>query len=737
MGGWFFKMIDYKVNNNIATITWSMEGYSMNVLNKKSIELFSEITDKAIADDNVKGVIITSAKKDFMAGADLNMLMEILESDADTQTMFEWAKALNDLYRKYEVSGKPFVAALNGTTLGGGFEMALACHYRIVLNNPKAKVGLPEAKLGLLPGAGGTQRMPRMIGIEAAAPLLMEGRTLSPDKALKLGLINEIADSPEAMMESAIKFIEANPLAIQPWDEKNKKGQIVGAKRYKVPKGNVQSPKGAQLLMPGTALMMGKTWGNYPAQLAIMNCVYEGLQVPMEEALTIESRYFTSLLLNPVTKNMIRTLFFGINDAKKGEARPEGVGETNIKKVGILGAGLMGAGVAYVTAKAGLEVVLKDISVENAEKGKDYSRELTKKGISKKRETPEGAEALLSRIHPTDKVEDLKDCDLIIEAVFENRELKAKVTQETEAVLADHAVFGSNTSTLPITGLAEASKKPENFIGIHFFSPVDKMQLVEVIMGKETSDYALAMTIDYIRKIKKVPVVVQDSRGFYTSRCFSTYPAEGGEMVREGVNPILIENAGKAAGMPVGPLDVSDAVALDLAYKIMKQTEADTGQKIADMASGEVIEWLVKDLERFGKKNSKGFYEYPEKGKKYLWEGLNEKYPLAENQPTLEELKKRFLHRQALEAVRCLEEGVLRNPTDGDVGSILAWGFAPYSGGCFSYVDMVGVDTFVKECDELADKFGERFRPSERLREMAQNGETFFGKKKEEAEAVA
>ncbi|HAI75301.1 MAG TPA: 3-hydroxyacyl-CoA dehydrogenase, partial [Microscillaceae bacterium] len=486
------------------------------------------------------------------------------------------------------------------------------------------------------------------------------------------------------------------------------------------------------------AILMSKTYGNYPAQLAIMNCIYEGMQVPLDLGLKIEGRQFATLMMNPVAKNMIRTLFFALNDANKGIARPKNVPPTEIKKVGILGAGMMGSGVAYVTALAGMEVVLKDVNLEYAEKGgglygKFYSEKLLKDRVSKGKMTQADAEAVLARIKPTDKAEDLKGCDLIIEAVFENRELKATVTKEAEAQLDPKAVFGSNTSTLPISGLAQASVRPDNFIGIHFFSPVDKMPLVEIIMGEKTSDYALAMTIDYVMKIRKTPIVVNDSRGFYTSRCFGTYTSEGIQMMSEGISPSLVESAGKMAGMPVGPLDVADAVAIDLAYKVMKQTEADTGVKIEDMPSGKVVKKFVEELKRMGKKDKKGYYEYPENGKKFIWPGLSELYPLAKEQPTLEQAKMRLMHRQAIEAVRCLEEGVVKNPTDADVGSILAWGFPPYTGGVLSYIDMIGVARFVKELDELAAKYGDRFAPTDKLREMAKNGETFHGAKKLEA----
>lgn len=718
-------MIKYSVENGIATVSFDMQGYPMNVMNDDSMKAFHENMTKAIEDTNVKGIIIASEKEDsFFAGADLKWLQGLLKN-FDAKKQFESQKNLELMFRSFETCGKPLVAAINGHALGGGYEITLLCHYRIAINNPKTKIGLPEAKIGLFPGAGGTQRLPRMIGIEAAAPILLEGKEMSPQDALKAGLINELAANREEMMAAARKWIEANPKAMQPWDEE-KKGKIIYKDSFKIPNGAIQSPKGAMLMLPGTALMMDKTKGNYPAQLYIMKCVYEGLQVPIDKGLIIEARYFVELMGRPEPRGMIRTLFVAMGEANKGIARPKNIPVATIKKVGVLGAGLMGAGVAYVTAMAGMQVVLKDVTLAAAEKGKDYSRDLCKKGISKGKTTQEKADALLNLIHTTENVKDLEGCDLIIEAVFENRELKYKVTQETEAVIPTTAVFGSNTSTLPITGLAEASVRPDNFIGIHFFSPVDKMPLVEIIKGKKTSEQAIALTVDYVTKIRKTPIVVEDSRGFYTSRCFGTYTSEGIEMVAEGIHPQLVETAGVMAGMPVGPLDVADAVAIDLAYKVMKQQEQDTGEKIETIPSGKVVKKFVEELERFGKKNGKGFYAYPENGKKYIWEGLAELYPVKAEQPDMEYLKKRILHRQAIEAVKCLEEGVLHSATDGDIGSILAWGFAPYSGGIFSYVDAVGIQKFVKELDELADVSGERFRPTAKLREMAAKNESFF-----------
>jgi 3-hydroxyacyl-CoA dehydrogenase/enoyl-CoA hydratase/3-hydroxybutyryl-CoA epimerase len=507
----------------------------------------------------------------------------------------------------------------------------------------------------------------------------------------------------------------------------NKKtGKIQAKDNFKVPGGGIATPKGIQLMMGGAAMLVDKTKGNYPAPFEIMMCVYEGLQVNIDRALVIESRRFVKVARSSVAKNLIRSMFFGMNEANKGASRPKDVPPTDVKKVGILGAGMMGAGIAYVSAMAGLQVVLKDVSVEAAEKGKSYAKGLLDKAIQRGKMDRLKADGILSLIKTTDSAADLQGSDLIIEAVFENRELKAKVTQEAEPMLRDGGVFSSNTSTLPITGLAEASANPENFIGLHFFSPVDKMMLVEIIMGKQTSDYALAMAIDYVRKIRKTPIVVNDSRGFYTSRCFGTYTHEGMELLKDGVNPVLIENAGKNAGMPVGPLAVTDEVALDLAYKVSGEAVKDG--VLSDQDTGYQISKQFVEMGRLGKKSKAGFYEYPEGGKKYLWDGLAQLFPVAESQPDIEEVKKRLLYRQVLETVKCWEEGVIRTKLDADLGSILAWGFPPYMGGTLSFVDTVGVEAFVAECDRLADAYGNRFRPTKKLREMALNGEGFYEK---------
>ena len=708
-------MINYtKDTDGIAVISFDHKNSSVNVIDSDLLTDFELRINDAISDTSVKGIIITSSKKDFMLGADLKMVMGIKEP---IQVM-AIANRLHVVFRKMETGGKPVVAAINGTSLGGGYEVCLACHYRIAVNDPKIQIGLPEVLLGLLPGGGGTQKLPRMIGIQEALPLLLEGKKLRPEQALKSGLVNQLVDSQEELIPAAKQWIVNVGKSVQPWDEEG----------FKIPGGGIQSPKILMVLPAAAGLILKKTYGNYPAPIAIMNCIYEGLQLPIDKALTVEVRYFTQCVLSPESKNMIRTLFINMNEANKGEARPEGIPPTNLKKIGILGAGMMGAGIAYVAALNGLNVVLKDVTKEAAEKGKDYSVKLLSEKLSKKQLSQEKYDELLSRIQTSDNPADIADCNLVIEAVFENRDLKATVTKESEAVLAADAVFASNTSTLPITGLAKASARPKNFIGLHFFSPVDKMQLVEIILGEKTSDYAIAMAIDFVKKIKKTPIVVNDGRGFFTSRVFSTYLFEGMECLANGVSPALIENAGKMAGMPVGPLALADEVSIELCYKINKQTELDTGKKRDDAAVG-VINKFIDQLNRPGKKANKGFYEYPEGGKKVLWPELTKLYPLATQQPDVEEIKKRLLYIQALEAVKCMEEKIVTKPADADIGSILGWGFAPFTGGVISYIDFIGLKKFVEECNALAKKYGKRFKPTRKLKEMAAEGKSFYQEK--------
>ncbi|MES2141139.1 MAG: 3-hydroxyacyl-CoA dehydrogenase NAD-binding domain-containing protein [Bacteroidota bacterium] len=708
-------MINYtKDSDGIAIISFDNKNSSVNVIDGDLLTDFELHISNAISDASVKGIIITSSKKDFMLGADLKMIIGINEP----KKIMAITNRLHAVLRKTETGGKPVVAAINGTALGGGYEVCLACHYRIAVNDSKIQIGLPEVLLGLLPGGGGTQKLPRMIGIQEALPFLLEGKKIRPEQALKSGLVNQLVNTQEELIPAAKQWILTVGKSVQPWDEEG----------FKIPGGGIQSPKILMVLPAAAGLILKKTYGNYPAPIAIMNCIYEGMQLPFDRALAVECRYFTQCVLSPESKNMICTLFINMNEANKGEARPAGVAPTNLKKVGILGAGMMGAGIAYVAALNGLNVVLKDVTKEAAEKGKEYSVKLLSEKLSKNQISKEKYDEFLDRIITTDNPADIADCNLVIEAVFENRDLKATVTRESEAVLSSDAVFASNTSTLPITGLAKASARPKNFIGLHFFSPVDKMQLVEIILGEKTSDYAIAMAIDFVKKIKKTPIVVNDGRGFFTSRVFSTYLFEGMECLANGVSPALIENAGKMAGMPVGPLALADEVSIELCYKINKQTEADTGKKREDAAVG-VINKFIDELNRPGKKANKGFYEYPEGGKKVLWSELSKLYPLASQQPDVEEIKKRLLYIQALEAVKCMEENIVTKPADADIGSILGWGFAPYTGGVISFIDTIGLKKFVEECNSLAKKYGKRFKPTRKLKEMAAEGKTFYQEK--------
>ncbi len=741
-------MINYNVDSDgIATITWDMPNRSMNVLNEASLTAYEGALDQALKDDKVKGIIITSGKDSFIAGADLEMLLSADTSDAVKLT--EQFSRLQKMFRRQETGGKPVVAAINGTALGGGFEICLACHHRIAAANPKAKVGQPEVKIGLLPGGGGTQRIPRLIGVMNAAPILLEGKDLTVDAAKGLGLIHEVVP-PGELLAKAKAWLTAAPTeqvvpeyagkgakpidgrAVQPWDRK-------GFKTPGFPGGQVWSPPGVQTFIGGNAMIAGKTNGVYPAPKAIMSCVYEGLQLPFDSGLKVETRYFVSLLRNPVAKSMIRTLFFGLQEANKLARRPKGVPKQEYKRIGILGAGLMGSGIATVSVQAGLDIVLIDRDQAAADKGKAHIAGELDKLMKRGRLDQAKRDALLAKVTATPDFGALKDVDLVVEAVFENREVKAEATKKAEATLPKGAVFASNTSTLPITGLAEASSRPDHFIGLHFFSPVEKMPLVEIIVGKKTSPETLARSMDFVQKIRKTPIVVNDSRGFFTSRVCGAFISEGHRLLKEGVPAAMIENCAKFAGMPVGPLSLNDEVAIDLSWKIMDQTRRDAeahGQKFEASGTEDVLELMVKKLERFGRKNGKGFYDYPADGKKRLWPDLQKHFPAdpkllygegEEKRAKEGEIKKRLLYVQAVDTARCLEANVLTAPQDGDVGSIMGLGFAPQTGGAVSLIDQVGIKQFVAECDDLAKKYGPQFEVPKLLRDMAAKGQSFYG----------
>jgi 3-hydroxyacyl-CoA dehydrogenase/enoyl-CoA hydratase/3-hydroxybutyryl-CoA epimerase len=711
------KTIDFKIDNDgIALLTVDVKDKPMNVITPEFIDDIAEAAEKISADDEIRGAVVTSGKDSYMAGADLKGLVATFDQRTDAAEVYGWCRQLQQAYRKLETCGKPVAAAINGTALGGGLELALACHYRVVGDHPKTRLGQPEVQIGLMPGAGGTQRLLRLMGIEAALRMNTEGKHIAPQKALEMGFVDEVVE-PGKEVAAAREWVKTTDTTDAPWDRKG----------FKVPGGaGLMHPAAIQTQVVGAALMQKMTNHNYPAPLAIMSATYEGSVLPMDKALDVESKYFTQLLMDPTSRNMTRTLFLNKGAADKLVRRPKGPDKRPVTKLGILGAGMMGAGVAYVSAYAGMQVVLLDTAKEKAEKGKDYSRELLQKRIDRGRMEADKAADILERIHTTTEYADLEGCELVIEAVFEDVDIKADVTAKTEAVIAEDAIFASNTSTLPITGLARASKRPEQFIGIHFFSPVDKMPLVEVIVGEKTGDVAIAQALDYIQQIRKTPIVVNDSRGFYTSRVFGTYSKEGITMLAEGINPALIENVARHAGMPVGPLAVTDEVTLELSHHVMTQTRKALGDAYVAAPADDVISKFVEELDRKGKRFGEGFYDYPEGEKKRLWPGLAEHYPQASEQPDPEEVRKRILYVQAIETVRCLDEGVLTHPADADIGSIFGWGFPPYTGGTISFIETEGLSRFVEEADRLAESYGERFAVPQSLRSMAEKGETFY-----------
>ncbi|WP_299958120.1 3-hydroxyacyl-CoA dehydrogenase NAD-binding domain-containing protein [uncultured Roseobacter sp.] len=715
--------------DGIATITWDVPGKSMNVMSYEGLTQVDKLMDEALADEAVKGIILTSGKEgSFAGGMDLNLIAK-MKADAGenpAKGLFDGVMDMHRLLRKIELAGmdpktqkggKPVACVLPGTALGIGLELPLSCHRIFAANNSKAKIGLPEIMVGIFPGAGGTTRLVRKMGAMAASPFLLEGKLVDPVKAKAAGLIDEVSDDPMAAARDWVLNAKDADL-LKPWD----------AKGYKMPGGAPYHPAGFMTFVGASAMVNGKTQGVYPAAKALLSAVYEGALVPFDTALKIEARWFTSVLMNPSSEAMIRSLFINKEALEKGAVRPQDVADQRVKKLGVLGAGMMGAGISLVSAQAGIEVVLIDQTQEAADKGKAYTANFADKGIQRKKTTPEKKEQLLSLITATTDLDALKGCDLIIEAVFEDPKVKAEMTQKVEAVIPEDCIFASNTSTLPITELAKASSRPEQFIGIHFFSPVEKMLLVEIIKGKGTGDRAVAKALDYVRQIRKTPIVVNDARFFYANRCIIPYINEGIRMVAEGVEPALIENAARLVGMPLGPLQLVDETSIDLGAKIARATKSAMGDAYPDGAVDEVIFWMESEG-RLGRKSAAGFYAYDEKGKRQgLWEGLAAKYPAAEDQPELTDVQHRLLFAQSLEAVRALEEGVLMDIREGDVGAILGWGFAPWSGGPLSWLDMIGAPYAAERCDALTEAFGDRFACPDLLREMAAKNQTFYGR---------
>ncbi|MBL4797431.1 MAG: enoyl-CoA hydratase/isomerase family protein [Oleispira sp.] len=719
------SVIYEKDQHNIVHLILDKPNAGANLMDNEFTDSLSNAVEK-LSQDDYAGVIFRSAKSTFFAGGNLDDLYSTQKENADV--LYDMVNRLKLAMRAIETQGKPVVACINGAALGGGWELALSAHYRVALNKgPLGKdiqLGLPEVTLGLLPGGGGVIRMTRLLGMQAAMPYLLEGKQFKPEKGLELGLINEVVDSPAAMLESAVNWIKANSgtdCNVQ---------QSYDMKGYKVPGGLPSQPALAKMLPIAPTMIRAKTKGTLPAPESILAVMVEGLQVDIDTAMRIESRYFVELVCSQVAKNMIGTFWYQMNEIKAGAARPDNIPRKKVTKLGILGAGMMGAGIAYSSALKGIEVVLKDVSLEGAEKGKAYSENIVNKKVKQGRLSQDKADKLLNSILPTDNAQQLAGCDLVIEAVFENRELKAKVTQEAEAQLSTQAVFASNTSTLPITGLAEASKRAENFIGLHFFSPVDKMPLVEIICGEKTSDETLALAYDYVQQIGKTPIVVNDSRGFYTSRVFGTFANEGIAMLGEGIPAAAIENAAFLSGFPVGPLAVTDEVSLTLVEKIRKQTMLDMeaeGKNFIHHPAEKTVDKMLA-MERAGKLAGAGFYDYPQDAKKHLWPGLKDTFEQADKAIDLQEIKDRLLYIQAIETVRCFEENVLTSVRDANIGSIMGIGFPVWTGGILQFINQTGLDAFIERAETLFETCGERFRVPNLLKDMAKDNLVFEDK---------
>jgi 3-hydroxyacyl-CoA dehydrogenase/enoyl-CoA hydratase/3-hydroxybutyryl-CoA epimerase len=670
----------------------------------------ADTVTRLATDATIRGAVIASEKADeFIGSGDLPELLR-RGGQETAQQMYASCTALSAILRRLETCGKPVACAINGIAMGPGLELALACHCRVIANRPCVGLGFPDVQFGVMPGAGGTQRLSRLIGIAAALPFLLDGLVMGAERALELG-IADLMVPPNELISRAHDWVLAHPGAVARWDVKG----------FKVPGGTgCLAPHAVESFQVGTAVRSRATNRNYPAPLAILSAVFEGTQVPIDTGLRIESKYHAKVLADPVASNLIRTMLVNKRAADRLSRRPFGFEAITIKRIGVLGAGMMGAGIAYVSAVQGVDVVLLDTTLEAAQKGKAHSVTLLRRELEKGRTTEAKSAELLARITPTTQFDALSNCDLVIEAVFESREVKRAVTEEAGRMLPERAIFASNTSTLPITGLAQAFPRQERFIGLHFFSPVERMPLVEVIRGKQTSDSTLAHALDFVQRLRKTPIVVHDSPGFFTSRVFGTFVDEGMAMLAGGVEPALIENVARLIGMPLGPLAVCDEVTLDLQLKVHEQAvAAGLPAHFQRLTAIDVIRTMVRELKRVGRRVGGGFYEYPAGSKKHLWPGLRAVFPPAPRQPDVEELKRRFLYIQALESAHCFEEGVITHPADADIGSILGIGFPSWTGGTLSFIDTVGIAGFASECKRLAEQYGARFAPSDIFLERA------------------
>ena len=722
-------MADFTIKidpDQIATIIWDCPQKPFNILNFEAIKLLDTLIDKILIDENIIGAIITSAKPDFAAGMDLKVLADLkkLNGDNPAEGLFTGFMQMHSIMRKIERAGmdpktnrggKPIVTVLPGTALGIGLEIPLCTHRIFAANNDKAKIGLPEIKVGIFPGAGGTTRLVRKLGIFGASEFLLEGKTVDPMRAKSAGLIDEVSATPMADAKAWIIAASDSDI-VKPWDQKG----------YKLPGGAPYTPSGFMTFVGASAMVNGKTMGAYPATKALMSAVYEGSLVPFDTALRIEARWFTNIVMNPSSSAMIRSLFISKGALEKGAVRPKNVPDQSVRIIGILGAGMMGAGIALVAAQAGIEVVLVDQDQNAANKGKEYSEKYLTDGIKRGKISEKIKEETLNRILATDDYTKLADADLVIEAVFEDTKVKSDVTKAAVEVIHKDCIFASNTSTLPISELAKASKHPENYIGIHFFSPVEKMLLVEIIKGEKTESRAVAKALDFVRQIKKTPIVVNDARFFYANRCIIPYLNEGLRMITEGIPPSIIESAAKQLGFPLGPIQLVDETSIELGAKIARATKAAMGALYPNEQIDEILFWMEQEG-RLGRKARAGFFNYSEKGKREgFWKGLEEKYPLSTTIPAFEDVQHRLMFIQALEAVRALEEGVLMDIREGDVGAILGWGFAPWSGGPLSWLDILGTPYAAERCQALCETYGQRFECPPLLADMGKNNEAFY-----------
>lgn len=695
-----------RLDEDIAILTFDQADLSTNLLGLDTVRYYLDAAEYLLAQSDVRGLILTSAKKDFMAGADLKAFFP---PPTDKAGFLNELLSIHQRMVALEQQGKPIVAALSGTTLGGGYELALSCHYRLTVSDETIRIGLPEVSLGLLPGGGGTQRLVRMLGLAPTIDIILNAKQLAPKAAFNIGLVDALVASPQHLLDAAKQWVQKNQHIEQPWDHP----------RYQFPEGGVQSPKGQQTLGVAIARARQKTHGNYPNVEYALACLHDGASLPLLRGLEVEARYFVKALYSAEAQNLIRTRFFGIQQAKKNAPKPT----VPLQKIAVVGAGMMGRGIAYIAAQAGLEVLLQDRNLEKATEGRAYAQQRLQERVQKRQLTPQQAQSILNRITAVVDLNNQKGIEWVIEAVFEVVALKHGVLADTEKQVAKTSYLASNTSTLPITELGTALKHPQRFIGMHFFSPVEKMSLVEIIVGKLTDDATIEAAQYLARQLGKVPIVVQDSRRFFTSRVFATYTLEGGLLLQEGTPAALLEHAAQQTGMPVGPLAVLDEISLRLAYDILATTK--NKHNLAERQFFDLLHDMVFLRKRPGRKKFAGFYDYPPKGQKSLWKGLAEAYPPSSDPLPVDWIQKRLLHVMALEAYRCLEEGVVASPTDGDVGSLLGWNFPAYTGGIFSYIDYIGIRQFVADCDLLERCCGTRFRVPNSLRERAVQNQRF------------